>query len=297
MGKEFNNVLDECLERLLARGETIEQCLQGYPEQVSELKPLLETALAVKKASDIQPRAEFKTSARYQFHSALEEAASQRSRPTFGWLPRWATVVTMVLGLLLVGSGTVAAAGYSMPDSPLYPVKLATERVRLALTRSNIDKAELYAMLADKRISELTYLTNKDRPKLIEQTAQRLNNHMMVMADLPLVEVTPETESPARREPAMLAPPAEAPATEDAAPVPEVKAVKPEAGGNGKGNGKPTPLDERGELRALLMANATRHQATLRSLLEKVPASARPAIMEAIAVSESSYEKLLQALD
>ncbi|GAH90833.1 unnamed protein product, partial [marine sediment metagenome] len=104
-----------------------EQCLQSYPEQAAELKPLLQTALVVKKASAIQPRAEFKAKARYQFRSALQEVASRGSRPFFGWLPRWATVVTIVLVLLLAGGGTVAAASNSMPDSPLYPVKLATE--------------------------------------------------------------------------------------------------------------------------------------------------------------------------
>jgi len=35
--KEFNNVLDECLERLLVKGESIEQCLANYPEQAASL--------------------------------------------------------------------------------------------------------------------------------------------------------------------------------------------------------------------------------------------------------------------
>jgi len=78
--KEFNNILDECLERLLVKGETIEQCLQTYPEQAANLKPLLQTALATRQAVAIQPRAEFKARARYQFRSALQEAASPRSR-------------------------------------------------------------------------------------------------------------------------------------------------------------------------------------------------------------------------
>ena len=124
--KEFNNILNECLERLL-KGETVEQCLKSYPEQTAELKPLLETALAAKRASAIKPRADFKARARYQLRSALSETAP---RPSLGWFPRWATVTAIVLVLLLVGSGTVIAAGNSMPDSPLYPVKLATEEAQ-----------------------------------------------------------------------------------------------------------------------------------------------------------------------
>jgi len=57
--KEFDNILNECLERLLVKGESLEQCLQRYPGQAAELKPLLETALAAREASSIQPRADF----------------------------------------------------------------------------------------------------------------------------------------------------------------------------------------------------------------------------------------------
>ena len=42
--KQFNNILDECLESLLTGQETVEQCLQRYPEYAAELEPLLRTA-------------------------------------------------------------------------------------------------------------------------------------------------------------------------------------------------------------------------------------------------------------
>ena len=71
--REFDNILDECLERLLLKGETVEQCLASYPEQAAELEPLLHTALITKKASAIEPRHEFRARARYQFDSALRE--------------------------------------------------------------------------------------------------------------------------------------------------------------------------------------------------------------------------------
>ena len=131
MKKEFDNILNECLERLLINGESIEQCLQSYPEQAAELKPLLQTALTTKQVSAIQPRAEFKASARYEFHLALQEMASWKPLSIFNWFPRWATIATTALVLLLTGSGTVAAASHSMPDDFLYPVKLVTEEVQL----------------------------------------------------------------------------------------------------------------------------------------------------------------------
>ena len=113
--KEFDNILNECLESLLTGGETIEQCLAQYPEQALELRPLLETALAARKVSSIQPRPEFKSRARYQFRAALQEAPARKAFFTFVW-PAWATVVAIVLVLLLGGGGTVAMAANSMPD-------------------------------------------------------------------------------------------------------------------------------------------------------------------------------------
>ena len=47
---ELENILDECLERLV-KGETVEQCLQRYPEQAAQLELLLRTAQAVKGVS------------------------------------------------------------------------------------------------------------------------------------------------------------------------------------------------------------------------------------------------------
>ena len=87
--REFDNALNDCLERLLVNGETIEQCLASYPEHAAELEPLTQTAVATQQASAIQPRPEFKARARYQFQSALQEAASRKSRSVFGWLPQW----------------------------------------------------------------------------------------------------------------------------------------------------------------------------------------------------------------
>ena len=70
---EFDNILDECLERVLIKGEALEQCLASYPEYAAELESLLQTALLTKKASAIKPRPEFRDRARYQFRSALQE--------------------------------------------------------------------------------------------------------------------------------------------------------------------------------------------------------------------------------
>ncbi len=273
MSKEFDNVLDECLERLLAKGETIEQCLQDYPEQAANLKSLLQTALVTRKTIAIQPRAEFKASARYQFRSALQEMASQRRRPFLGWFPRWATVVTIVLGVLMMGGGTIAAAGYSMPDNLLYPVKLATEQVQLALTPSDIGKARLYAKFADRRVAEIIYLANKDDAQQVEATTQRLDNRLAMLARLTsALEV------------------AEAPRMLEAPPPMQLEEAE-------SSQEIPDDNNNRAKLRATLAYYAINHPAVLRTVLETAPESVKPALRRAIAVSVAGYEKALKGWD
>jgi hypothetical protein len=263
--KEFNNILDQCLERLLVKGETIEQCLQSYPEQATELEPLLQTALAAKKVP-IQPSADFRARARYQFHSALQEVAAPKRRPFFSRVPQWATVLSLALGILMVGGGTVAAAGSSMPDSPLYTVKLATEQVHLMLTPSQIGKAGLCAELADRRVAEIVYMANKGDARQVELITQRLDKRLVMLAALVSTEKVAEA-------PMMLAP-----------------APKEAQGGEYARD------DKRARLRMTVEDYAANHQAALEAVLKKAPERAKHALRRAIEISSADYEKALEAL-
>jgi len=278
--KEIDNILNECLERLLVRGETIEQCLASYPEQAGELEPLLRTALVAKEASAIEPRPEFKARARYQLRSALQEAKSKRGLRLLGWQPKWAAAIAIVLVLLLAGSSTVVAASNSMPDEPLYPVKLATEQIRLRLTPSDIGKAQLYASLADRRVLEIARMAQKGKPELVEQAARRLDTCLLM-----IVRLVSAHEKEA--ELAMAPPPT-------MAPSPRAPGPPEEAGG------RPVPAEEinhrRAKLRAAVAYYAIHHPAALRAALDKAPDSAKPALRRAIAISVAGYKNALEAI-
>ncbi len=275
MSKEFDNILDECLERLLVKSETIEQCLQRYPEQAANLEPLLRTALATRQAVAIQPSAEFKARARYQFRSALQEVASQRRFSFFGWLPRWATVVTIILGVLMMGGGTIAAASYSMPDSLLYPVKLATEQVQLTLTPSDIGKARLYAKFADRRVAEIIYIANKGDAQQVEVITQRLDERLVMLASL---NSAPEVTEASR----ML----------EALPPRQLEEAESEQGTQVYGD-----KNNWVKLRTVLATYAVNHPAVLRAALERAPESTKPALRRAIIISVAGYERVLKTLD
>lgn len=296
--KEFNNILDECLERIVLDGETMEQCLRLYPEQAAELKPLLETVLSVKEASAIQPRPEFKARARYQFRSALGEKAAPKHRSFFGWVPRWATALAIVLVVLMAGGGTVAAASNSMPDSILYPVKLATENVQLALTTSELGKARLCANFADRRVAEIIYMADRGDAHQVELITERLDDRLEMLAVLAseleageaeAMLMTPSwSEAAAPQEPAVDG--------EDAEPVTPVTEEPRGLWGGLVKNGHGQAQNWAG-LQTTVADAAANNGAVMRAMLDEVPESVRAALLEAIAVLEDGYEKVLQALE
>ena len=271
---EFENILDDCLERL-AKGKTLEWCLQHYPEQAKQLKPLLQMAQATRKASAIQPRPEFKARARYEFHSALQTAASKKKVSLFSLIPQWAMALAIVGVLLVSGGGTALAASNSMPDSPLHWVKLATEQVQLKLTPSDIGKARLSAALADRRVKEIIYMADKGDAQELEAITQRLENSLTTLALL--ASPHKEVGTPRLLE--------EAPA---AAPPKQAES----------GDDKDTPVrNNNRKLRTTLAHYAQSHPNALRAALKKAPQSVKPGLHQAIDVLEEGYEKALAALD
>jgi hypothetical protein len=298
--KEFDNILNDCLERLLIKGESLEQCLDYYPGQAGELKPLLETALEAREASAIQPRPDFKARARYQFRSALEEMVAGRGRPFWGWFPGWATVLAIVLVLVLGGGGTVFAAGSSMPDNPLYSLKLATEEVQLSLTISQMGKARLCAETADQRVEEIAYMAEKGEAGQVALITRRLDDRLNLLVvliegrgllslPLPGAAMAPPPRAEETPPPTTTPPQTTLPPTDEAAHPPVVLAP-PEKAWGGLG-------DSQLQLRNTLTIDAVLNQATLRQALEEAPEPLKPALLEAIAVSEDGYQAALEALE
>lgn len=291
--KEFDNILDKCLERLLS-GEAIEQCLQSYPEQAAELQTLLRTAVVVKKTSAIQPSAEFRARAGYQFRFALQDMESRKAPRPFSLHSRWATaVVTAIIFIFFGGFGTVVAASDSMPDGSLYQVKLTTEQIRLTLTPSAPGKAEFEAKLADNRVTEIVYMAGKGDAVEVDKVTRQLDTHLQSLASL----AVPHGEQGG----AMLAQapeilPAPEKASDDlrvtAPPAPTVETDEDnhyEVAGS--------EPDELCELRLIVGHDAVDNPSRLRAALETVPQSVKPALYRAIAISVTGYENALKTIE
>jgi hypothetical protein len=166
------DVLELCRLRL-ARGETIASCLAAYPAYRAELAELLPLALQVQQLAH-DPHPAYAAGARRRFQASLAAARENRSREVaaayrgpFGWLKRFAAPLAVVAVLMLTGIGLVQASDSSLPDSPLYNVKAATESVGGLLPQTPAAKAEYQIRLANQRRKELATAESQNKgPKI-----------------------------------------------------------------------------------------------------------------------------------
>jgi hypothetical protein len=108
MNRDFDLILDECLERL-NNGDTIEECLKLHPEFVSELEPLLRTAKELQCQTVFVPSAEAKAKGRACLHQEMDGITPNQNRlgPSFirrllAQPKRWAPVaVALVLAVII----------------------------------------------------------------------------------------------------------------------------------------------------------------------------------------------------
>jgi len=318
-GKDFENILNDCLDRLI-KGEAIESCLARYPEYAIELEPLLKTALEARLAATLQPRAEFRQRAGIEFQKAIGEMPAKAIRHTFRWQLRWAIPLAVFLVLFSGGAGTVVAATNSLPGSPLYGIKLATEQVQLTFAFSAESKAELYVRFVDYRVAEIVRMAEEGDFLQVEQVTERMNSQLLAMADLnigginlsgdmatfALEALSPEEQTETSTSaptvanvptslitipaPTVTSPPK---ATENQVPV----IIVPQAPERGSVILEDTGMLSDIEILKLLLIE--RYEENLRILLEQLeqaPEAFKPALQQAIGVLQLGYELAIASL-
>ncbi|MBS1252293.1 MAG: hypothetical protein MAG451_01331 [Anaerolineales bacterium] len=180
MSNEFTTVLDECLGRLKA-GDSIDACLERYPEHAEELEPLLQTVQHIEPLRFTEPpRPESRARGRGLF---LAKAARMREKqeetqpslleriksffsldmPSPVWGRAAAVVVIVLLLFGAVGRVVVQASESSLPGDPLYPVKQVTRQVQLFTTLSSeVREARARRIQAEER-EEVQQATEQGR--------------------------------------------------------------------------------------------------------------------------------------
>lgn len=184
MTKQFSDILDEALDAV--KTEPVTAVLHRYPDHAQALAPLLavadklnESETAVSPLSNL----DWQTADRAAFLNQIEQLPAPPVSPSpllrlKGWLtqPRtafrnrnnykehkpmnaiFARAIATALVLFGLGGGTVALANDSLPDTPLYPVKLMLEETRMAMADNPVEQAKLQTHLAQVRLEEMTQL-------------------------------------------------------------------------------------------------------------------------------------------
>ncbi len=171
----IEQALDACLEKIISSGWGVEKCLAEYPDYATELQPLLDVASVSYKVANINPSENFKAKARYEFNAAVADMASNPKRRWFEMVPIWGKAVAIMLVMVLISGGAlVAASGNSLPGQTLYGVKLAAEQAQMVFTFSQYAKTELYADLANKRVSEIAILNDAGKTEEINIATRKM---------------------------------------------------------------------------------------------------------------------------
>jgi len=327
--KKFEIILDECMELLLTGQGTIEQCLERYPEYAAELKPLLNTVASIEKAVDVKPSQEFKARAHYQLQLLM--AGSAPKRTTFWSLqPKWIIATMAIMVLFLMGGGTVLAANSSMPGSPLYPIKIATENISLQFAGSDIKKAEIYAVLAERRVEEMVYIVENGKTTYAEKIALKYDQTMAALNALPLsaenvlamsaagtekfgaTENNQDTSQQASSPQVGLAAPAvttdtqtnqtgDRTLTTDTAatntPAPNITLAIPSTSSNTSNKTINSILTDKDKLKQYIAYNAIYHPEKLKELLDKAPENIKPLIRHMIENATVDNTQILDKLD
>jgi uncharacterized membrane protein YgcG len=189
----FERSLERCLEEL-TRTDDVEASLRRHPQHADRLRPLLEMARATRRYYDAVPEAPGGLAAGRE--RLLAVAAQQRARGASAtsatrstttrksrkvrlvFAARLITVLlAAVVGLTALGGGAIWAADGSLPGDWLYPVKLATEDIRLALIPAPGGQVDLALELVGERAEEMQALVVAGQ-QVPDEAVTRMERHI-----------------------------------------------------------------------------------------------------------------------
>jgi hypothetical protein len=191
MNEEFDSILEQCLYQMAAGKARRQSCLLSYPALDRKLDPLLQVAekLWAMPKPALSPRAKAEIEARLlgtaQTSHRLRSAATRRA----GARPRWRWAIeglSAAFVAILLFTASAAAASTSLPASPLYPVKLATEGAWLWLAPTH-DEPRLHLLFAHRRLDEAMLLARQGRfdPATLEAMNAETEAALTDLQDLP----------------------------------------------------------------------------------------------------------------
>ena len=185
----LSDIVNECLEAL-RHGESIDDCLSRHPDIADELRPLLTAAMALAGVAPTRDDTS-RRMAHTRFEGAVRHHLSTNRRTASGrfsirewwssrasgWSRVWVVGFATMAFFAILSTGAAYASTDALPDSPLYPVKRATEHARLAITFSDESRAIYHLELIERRTLELAAVAESgDQQKAEELSRDVLKN-------------------------------------------------------------------------------------------------------------------------
>ena len=102
MSNDFDKILDECID-LISSGETLESCLDKYPEYSGQLEPMLAVFVQTRDTLSFEVNIASKEASRNRFDTAVSESERQYKEKQnilswlFGSAKIWAPIVTVIV--------------------------------------------------------------------------------------------------------------------------------------------------------------------------------------------------------
>ncbi|MBF8298990.1 MAG: hypothetical protein HW397_39 [Dehalococcoidia bacterium] len=200
MARVFDQILDECIDRIVRYGDSVELCLSRYPQHAAALEEPLRAVYRLAQNKALSPRPAAKERGRErlrQAQAALESTSRGRRvassvsawgrwRDALSVRPSWRLSAGLSFALLVfLGAPTlVAASGGAVPGDTLYPVKRGVEQTRLALEFSQERKANLHADFSERRAGEIAELVSSGDSEEVASTQKNLDSHLRSVVEI-----------------------------------------------------------------------------------------------------------------
>lgn len=184
--KQISALLEECTDMMMS-GTSLVACLECFPDDATELEPLLATVASVRELRPVPLRqASIASNSRAAFISEvlrLQEPRKAGNGPAsrgrrLSAAPRPATprarpisLVAILLVIFMSGmaiSGSITLAADARPGDLLYRVRTVSENVRIFFTLETETRNELRAAYRQRRIDEARTIE-------IQRLADKLN--------------------------------------------------------------------------------------------------------------------------
>lgn len=165
MSERIEDLFDEYVDRLVL-GDGRSSGAADDPDLAELLGPLLQTGeMVARQLKMVEPAPQFRIAARVRMRNLFfARLARREQRPGFlslWWQQRWATILATGMVVCLASLGVLAASFNALPSGFFYPVKITTEQVRLSLTTSEYERAQLRLEYAERRLEEMTSMADR----------------------------------------------------------------------------------------------------------------------------------------